>query len=105
MTRPYQWSITELFDKIESIAKIMDDNPNRTEPDKLFIPAIQADRDKLIQHYVKCSWIYSMALILQPRHKIVCFNWMKRRKELKASSIKTFEKVYRKCYHDEEKLK
>lgn len=90
--------MNELLDKVESISETMDNKLDRSESDELLILALLAGRDKLIKHYLQCNWIYCLALILEPRYRIAGFSRTECGKPLKASSIKTFDGIYRKLY-------
>ena len=63
-----------LIDKLESVIFELDSKSHRSIVDETLLLAFQAGRDKLLKHYKKCNWIYCISLILDPRHKIECFD-------------------------------
>ena len=87
-----------LIDKIETICKDLDCKTNRSPNDELLILAFQAGRDKLLKHYLKCNWIYCVSLILDPRHKLDCFDFTEWGKDMKDKSIEKFESLYSNLY-------
>lgn len=83
-----------LLDKIENIIKFLDEKDNRTGVDEILIFALQAARDKMLKHYHKTNWVYCIALILDPRHKIETFEATSWGRELKAASLTHFNRVF-----------
>lgn len=59
-----------LIHEVETILFKLDSKVNRYSDDEQELIAIQAEKEKLLKHYKKCNWIYCVASILYPRHKI-----------------------------------
>lgn len=91
-------AVNILLDKIELEMMAMDNKVERTEADEVLIIAYKAARDKIIKHYSKTNWIYCVALILDPRHKVETFSLTKWGKELKDGFVKKFEQIYKEYY-------
>ena len=88
-----------LIDKIENSILELDNKKNRTQNDEILLLAFQASRDKILKHYRKCNWIYCISLILDPRHKIQCFDTTSWGKEMKVQTINKFESLYKNEYY------
>ena len=89
-----------LLDKIECIIIDLDNKLDRNDNDEKLLLALQAGRDKLVKHYRKCNWVYSIILILDPRHKITSFDLTEWGKSLKQNAIKKFEGIFKKDYFE-----
>ena len=87
-----------LIDEIEKYTHELDSIEDLNSNDEMLIKAFQAGRDKILKHYDRCNWIYCVALILDPRHKIDCFENSSWGKELKNLSVSKFEHVFRDEY-------
>ena len=59
---------------------------------------MQVGRDKIIKHYKKANWIYCVALILDPRHKLEAFDLKEWSKEFKDQSNQKFRDLLRNEY-------
>lgn len=92
--------INLLIDKYEKWAFELD-RAHRTQVDEQLIFAINAARDKILKHYNKTNWMYCVALILDPRHKIAGFNLTPWGKTLKENSLKKFYDVFKQNYFEE----
>lgn len=65
----------------------------------MIIVVIQAGRDKILKHYRKRNWIYSISLILDPRRNVEGFDRIDQGKEIKKkNSKKKFEEIYLNWY-------
>lgn len=91
-----------LVDKIEETTFTLNDKTERTKNDEILIRAFQAGRDKIIKHYDNKNWMYSVSLILDPRHKIAAFENSTWGKDLKDASVKIFTDIYYNNYFTEE---
>ena len=76
-----------LIDKIKSIIFELDSKSDRSYIDETLSLSFQVGRDKILKHCKKCNWIYCISLIVDPRHKIECFNVTQWDRELKEKSI------------------
>ena len=96
-----------LLEKIESInfklQEKIDKSKNSDSSEyinKKLLLSFQAGLDKLAKHYQRCNWVYTMCLILDPRHKIKGFDETSWGKELKKQSVAMFEKMYKQEYFE-----
>lgn len=89
-----------LLDKIETIVFDLDQNVERTGADESLIIAFQKGRDKLLKHYSKCNWMYCVALVFDPRHKLVSFDLSTWGREMKAITLEKLKYVYKNQYYD-----
>ena len=90
-----------IIDKIESIVFQLDGKDDRSRTDETLLLAFQAARDKILKHYKKCNWVYCVALILDPKHKIEYFDATTWGRELKKQTIEKFERLYKNKYYAE----
>ena len=72
----------------------------RTKADEVLLLAMQSGRDKILKHYRKANWVYCVALILDPRHKLEAFDLKLWSRELKSRSLEKFQTILRKGYND-----
>lgn len=86
-----------LLDKIECTMASFESNKNKLDTALAF--ALQSGRDKMLKHYVKCNWVYSISLILDPRHRYESFDSTQWGKDLKKETIQKFEDLYRSHYY------
>ena len=92
-----------LIDKVESIIFELDNKSDRSKSDEVLLLAFQKGRDKMLKHYRKCNWVYSVSLILDPRHKVDGFSTTAWGKDLKKFSVQKFKEIYQHEYYDGEK--
>lgn len=92
--------INLLIDKIEQWTFELD-TPDRIEVDEKLIISLNCARDKILKHYSKTTWLYCVALILDPQHKKQGFQLTTWGKQLEDQAIKTFEDIYRRKYYTE----
>lgn len=91
-------TINALLDKLEKWAFELD-KENRDEIDEQIIMALQSARNKILKHYNKTNWIYCVALILDPRHKLDSFNLTQWGQDMKQTAVSKFENIYKNCYY------
>lgn len=91
-----------LLDKFENTMISLSNEKNKFDTALAF--ALQAGRDKLIKHYIKCNWIYSVSLILNPRHRYDSFDTTHWGKELKKPTVKKFENIYKNQYYKSKEI-
>lgn len=90
-------SFNILIDEIEKLANELEaQSIDRT--DEALVYAFRSGRDKILQYYKKSNWIYCHAMVLDPRHKLVCFDKTKWGKDLKKQTINNFEKSFQSEY-------
>lgn len=94
-------AVNLLLDKIEQIVSNLDAAENRSKADEVLLLAFQAGRDKLLKHYNKTNWIYCVALILDPRHKMESFNVTTWGKDLKDKAYEKFCNIIKTEYDND----
>lgn len=90
-----------LLDKLETWAHELDNKIDRDTNDEQIILCIQAARDKIVKHYNKTNWMYCVALILDPRHKVETFSSSSWGKLLQPEAVKHFEEIFKAEYYNE----
>jgi len=90
-----------VLDKIEAIAKQLEQQDTRSVLQNSLMDAYQAAYDKMICYYAKTNWICCLVLILDPRHKVETFNQTKWGKEIVDETLKKFKNVFKEKYYVE----
>ncbi|KAL7303447.1 hypothetical protein TKK_0004629 [Trichogramma kaykai] len=88
-----------LLDRLEKKSFELDEQEHLNEIDRILILAFQKGRDKLINHYQKCNWIYCISLILDPRSKAIGLQKTGWSRELHDETLDKFKSVF-KIYYD-----
>ncbi|KAL7307162.1 hypothetical protein TKK_0000886 [Trichogramma kaykai] len=83
-----------LLDYIEKTSFSLNDKEERDEEDEKVIVSLQAGKSKLLLHYNKFNWIYSISLVLDPRIKSIGLDQAPWGREMKEETVKKLTEVY-----------